>query len=53
MQNPLTMKLEQFSSFEPSERMRLDELLDYPRKTFERGKQIIREGDKVNDFTSS
>jgi CRP-like cAMP-binding protein len=49
MQNPLTLKLEQFSSFEPSERMRLDELLDYPRKTFERGKQIIREGDKVND----
>jgi CRP-like cAMP-binding protein len=50
MQNPLTMKLEQFSSFEPSERMRLDELLNYPHKTFERGKQIIREGDKVNDI---
>jgi CRP-like cAMP-binding protein len=50
MSNPLTMKLEQFTSFEPSERMRLDELLNYPRKTFARGKDIIREGDKVDDI---
>jgi hypothetical protein len=50
MSNPLTMKLEQFTRFEGSERMRLDELLDYPTTTFPRGKTIIGVGDKVNNI---
>ena len=50
MYNPLLMKLEQFTAFQPSERMRLDELLSYPTKTFARGKDIISHGDKVNDI---
>jgi CRP-like cAMP-binding protein len=49
MYNPLLLKLEQFTSFQPSERMRLDELLSYPTKTYARGKDIIGEGQKVND----
>ena len=50
MANPLTMKLEQFTSFDPEERQRLDHLLSYPTKTFARGRAIIREGDKVDDI---
>jgi CRP-like cAMP-binding protein len=50
MANPLTMKLEQFTRFEQAERQRLDELLSYPTKTFERGEVIIREGDKVRNI---
>jgi hypothetical protein len=34
MYNPLLMKLEQFTAFDPAERMRLDELLSYPSATF-------------------
>ncbi len=49
MANPLTMKLEQFASFDPEERQRLDQLLTYPTKTYERGRTIIRERDKVDD----
>jgi CRP-like cAMP-binding protein len=49
MANPLTMKLEQFTSFDPEERQRLDQLLSYPTKTFQRGRTIISEGQKVND----
>ena len=48
--NPLTMKLEQFTRFEPSERLRLDELLQRGSKTYPRGKTIIREGDKVEQI---
>lgn len=50
MPNPLTMKLEQYSSFDPDERGRLDQLLSYPTKTYQRGRTIIREGDKVSDI---
>ena len=50
MANPLTMKLEQFTRFDPDERQRLDQLLSYPMKTYARGETIIREGDKVNDI---
>jgi CRP-like cAMP-binding protein len=50
MHNPLLMKLEQFTAFQPSERMRLDELLNYPKKTFARGKDIISQGDKVDNI---
>jgi CRP-like cAMP-binding protein len=50
MSNPLTMKLEQFTRFSPSERMRLDELLQYPTKTYARGKTIIAAGEKVDDI---
>jgi CRP-like cAMP-binding protein len=48
--NPLTMKLEQFTRFEPSERLRLDELLQRGSKTYARGETIIREGDKVEQI---
>jgi len=48
--NPLTMKLEQFTSFDPEERQRLDQLLSYPTETFTRGRTIIREGDKVDNI---
>jgi CRP-like cAMP-binding protein len=44
------MKLEQFTAFDPEERLRLDQLLSYPTKSFERGRNIIREGEKVNDI---
>lgn len=50
MANPLTMKLEQFTSFDPEERQRLDQLLSYPTETFTRGRTIIREGDKVDNI---
>ncbi len=50
MSNPLTMKLEQFTSFDPEERQRLDQLLSYPSKTYARGATIIREGEKVADI---
>ncbi len=43
------MKLEQFTSFDPDERQRLDQLLSYPTETYARGKTIIRQGDKVGD----
>ena len=50
MPNPLTMKLEQFTSFDPAERLRLDELLSYPTKTWSRGSTIIHEGSKVDNI---
>ena len=50
MPNPLTMKLEQFTRFEGSERMRLDELLEYPTSLTPRGKTIIGVGDKVDNI---
>ncbi len=50
MANPLTMKLEQFTRFSPEERLRLDQLLSYPTKTYERGTDIIAEGEKVGDI---
>jgi len=50
MANPLTMKLEQFTRFGPSERERLNELLSYPTRTYRRGQLIIEEGQKVRDI---
>ncbi len=50
MANPLTMKLEQYTKFDPSERSRLDHLLSYPKKTWTRGEIIIKEGEKVSDI---
>jgi CRP-like cAMP-binding protein len=50
MPNPLTMKLEQFTRFDQNERMRLDELLAYPTKTYARGQDIIAQGEKVEDI---
>jgi CRP-like cAMP-binding protein len=50
MTSPLTMKLEQYTSFDPEERQRLDQLLSYPTKTYERGGTIIGEGEKVDDI---
>ncbi|HEY8383845.1 MAG TPA: Crp/Fnr family transcriptional regulator [Microvirga sp.] len=50
MANALTMKLEQFTRFDQTERQRLDELLTYPTKTYARGEDIIAEGKKVQDI---
>jgi CRP-like cAMP-binding protein len=50
MSNALTMKLQQFTHFNVSERERLDELTNRPRKSFARGETIIREGKKVRDI---
>jgi CRP-like cAMP-binding protein len=50
MSNPLTLKLEQFTRFDQSERGRLNKLLSYPTKTYARGQTIIAEGDKVRDI---
>jgi len=50
MANPLTMKLEQYTRFTPEERERLDQLLTYPTKTYSRGKDIIRAGEKVDEI---
>ncbi|CAO4136293.1 Crp/Fnr family transcriptional regulator [Methylorubrum extorquens] len=49
MANPLTMKLEQFTRFDQDERLRLNELLTYPTKSYTRGQTIIAEGEKVED----
>lgn len=48
MSNVLTMKLEQFTKFSPSERARLDELLELPRKNYAAGQAIFEEGAKVD-----
>ena len=50
MANPLTMKLEQFTRFDPNERERLNRLLTYPTRTYARGQTIISEGQKVHDI---
>lgn len=50
MANPLTMKLEQFTRFDPAERERLNDLLAYPTKTYRRGQSILEEGQKVRDI---
>jgi CRP-like cAMP-binding protein len=50
MANPLTMKLEQFTRFDQNERLRLNELLTYPTKTYARGETIIGDGEKVEDI---
>jgi CRP-like cAMP-binding protein len=50
MANPLTMRLEQFTRFDQDERLRLNELLTYPTKTYARGQAIIAEGEKVEDI---
>ena len=50
MSNPLTMKLEQYTSFTAEERRRLDELLTYPMKSFARGAPIIRDGDEADEI---
>jgi CRP-like cAMP-binding protein len=44
------MKLEQYTRFNPDERERLDQLLTYPTKTYARGRNIIREGEKVDEI---
>lgn len=50
MSNPLALKLEQFTSFQPSERMRLDELLRFGTRSYARGKSILSEGEKVDEI---
>lgn len=44
------MKLEQFTRFDAEERLRLNELLTYPTRSYERGEDIISEGEKVEDI---
>ena len=48
MPNVLTMKLEQFTTFNTAERRRLDELLTLPRRTYAVGASVFAEGDKVD-----
>jgi CRP-like cAMP-binding protein len=48
--NPLTMKLEQFTEFSRSERIRLDEIVGRKSETFQRGKTIIKAGEKVEQI---
>jgi CRP-like cAMP-binding protein len=50
MANPLTLKMEQFTRFDPVERQRLNDLLSFPTKSYDRGETILREGEKVNDI---
>lgn len=50
MVNPLTMKVEQFIRFTPSERQRIEDLLSFPTMTFGRGDNIIAEGEKAADI---
>ena len=47
MLNPLTLKLEQFTRFEPSERRRLDELIRATSQ-FRRGEEILSAGRKAD-----
>lgn len=48
MSNALTMKLEQFTSLSEAERVRLDDLVNLPRKTYAIGEAIFEEGSRVN-----
>ena len=48
MHNPLTMKLEQFTSFSAADRALLDELASARVKTWAAREDIIREGDHVD-----
>jgi len=50
MLNPLTAKLEQFTRFDPSERLRLDELISEKTKHYARGQHIISVGDKIDEI---
>ena len=50
MANPLTMKLEQFTRFDPEERLRLNELLAFPTRSYQRGEDILSEGEKVENI---
>ncbi len=48
MPNPLTLKLEQFTTFDAAEKRRLDELASYPTRTFAARHDILNEGEKVD-----
>lgn len=48
MSNVLTMKLEQFTRLNEAERVRLDDLINLPRKTYAGGEAIFEEGAKVD-----
>ena len=48
MPNVLTMKLEQFTTFNTAERARLDGLLKLPHKTYAPGEAIFEEGSNVD-----
>lgn len=48
MMNVLTMKLEQFTKFTQAERLRLNELIALPKKTYDVGDLVFAEGDKVD-----
>jgi CRP-like cAMP-binding protein len=50
MTNPLTMKMEQYTSFSSAERRRLDELVAGPQKTYAPREVIIGEGQKVDEI---
>jgi CRP-like cAMP-binding protein len=48
--NPLAMKLEQFTRFEPAERLRLDELIRHGSQCYVRGENILSAGEKVDEI---
>lgn len=50
MDNPLAMKLEQFTAFTADERQRLDELVSGRRHTYAARTDILVEGEKVNEI---
>ena len=48
MNNPLLMKLEQFSSFDDRERRRLDQLISERQRTYAPRQDILVEGQNVD-----
>jgi CRP-like cAMP-binding protein len=50
MLNPLTLKLEQFTRFNPDDRQRLRKLLSYPTKTYDRRETILGDGEKADSI---
>ena len=50
MYNPLAMKLEQYTRFDPPERARLDDLLSYGSRCYARGENILSAGGKTDEI---
>ncbi|MDB5454295.1 MAG: Crp/Fnr family transcriptional regulator [Caulobacteraceae bacterium] len=50
MNNPLTMKLEQFAGFSPDERGILDDLVSKRRQSYAPGAVVIPEGERVDEI---
>lgn len=50
MYNPLAMKLEQFTRFDPTERARLDDLIRNGSRCYGRGESILSAGDRTDEI---